>query len=141
MKKTSVIMAAILVASILFSGMAFGLEPPEGPMKALEPRHQLGPQEPPMPYGMLLLVKCLETNVLGELTGLTQENVRQLLISSPPPAILDAYGVPVETFIAAMDKQTTKLINQAAAGGVINKKQAEDILKRMARKPAIPHEG
>jgi hypothetical protein len=88
---------------------------------------------------MRFLVMYEQVNVLSELTGLTQENVRQLLISSGPPAILDAYNIPFDTFISAMDKQTAKLVKQAAVAGITTKKQEEDILKRMAQKPARLH--
>jgi hypothetical protein len=113
MKRTSKIMATILTLSILFSGLALGAQLPSGPSKepgpsmAPPPPH-CGPHEPPMPGGMRLLLMCQQINVLSELTGLTQENVRQLLISSRPPAILDAYGVPFDAFITAMDKQVRK---------------------------------
>jgi hypothetical protein len=141
MKRTSMIMATILTVSIVFSGMAFGAELPAGPSQetgssmAPPPPH-CGPHEPPMPGGMRLLLMCQQINVISELTGLTQENVRQLLISSGPPAILEAYGVPFDSFINAMDKQSVKLVKQAAVSGIIAKKQEEDILKRMTQKPA-----
>jgi hypothetical protein len=144
MKRTSMIMATILTVSILFSGMAFGAELPTGPSQepgsslAPPPPH-CGPHEPPMPPGMSLLLLYQQINVISELTGLTQENVRQLLISSGPPAILDAYGVTFDTFITAMDKQSVKLVKQAAVSGIITKKQEEDILKRMTQRPARLH--
>jgi hypothetical protein len=141
MKRPSVIMATILTASILFSGLAFGAELPAGPShepgsSMVPPPPHCGPHEFPMPGGMRLLLTCQQINVLSELTGLTQENVRQLLISSPPPAILEAYGVPFDDFITAMDKQSVKLIKQAAVAGLITKKQEEDILKRMTQRPS-----
>jgi hypothetical protein len=144
MKKISIIVSVILAIGIIFSGIAFAFEPQAGPPTAQGPCMTApfphGPHEPPLLPGMKLILNYLQINVLAELTGLTQENVRQLLISSPPPAILDAYDVPIEAFISAMDKQTAKLVNQAAVGGVISKKQAEDILKKMTRKPARHHE-
>jgi hypothetical protein len=142
MKRTSMIMATILTVSILFSGMAFGAELPTGPSQepgpsmAPPPPPHCGPHEPPMPGSMRLLLMCQQINVISELTGLTHENVRQLLISSGPPAILDAYGVPLDDFITAMDKQSVKLVKQAAVSGIITKKQEEDILKRMTQRSA-----
>jgi hypothetical protein len=144
MKRTSVIMATILTVSILFSGLAFGAELPGGPSQdprpsmAPSPPH-CGPHEPPLPPGMRLLLMYQQINVLSELTGLTQENVRQLLISSGPPAILEAYGVPLDAFMTAIDKQSVKLVKQAAVSGIITKKQEEDILKRMTQRPARLH--
>jgi hypothetical protein len=88
---------------------------------------------------MRLLLMYQQINVLSELTGLTQENVRQLLISSGPPAILEAYGVPLDAFMTAIDKQSVKLVKQAAVSGIITKKQEEDILKRMTQRPARLH--
>jgi hypothetical protein len=140
MKRTSVIMATILTVNILFSGMALGAQLPAGPsqepgLSMAPPPPHCGPHEPPIPEGMRLLLMCQQINVLSELTGLTQENVRQLLISSSPSAILEAYGIPIDTFIAEMDKQSAKLVKQAAGTGIITKKQEEDILKRMTQKP------
>ncbi len=129
-------MATILTVSVLFLSLAFGAELPGGPSQepgpsiALPPPH-CGPHEPPMPPGMRLLLMYQQIDVLSELTGLTQENVRQLLISSGPPAILEAYGVPLDALITAMDKQSEKLVKQAAVAGIITKKQEEDILLRV----------
>jgi len=144
MKRTSVIMATILTVSILFSVLVFGselpAEPPQEPgSPMMHPPQHCGPHEPPMPPGMRLLLMYQQINVLSELTGLTQENVRQLLISSGPPAILDAYGVPLDVFIAAMDKHSVKLVKQAVVSGIITKKQEEDILKRLTQRPARLH--
>ena len=141
MKRTSVIMATILAVSIILSGLAFGSELPAGPsqepgLSMAPPPPHCGPHEPPMPGGMSLLLMYQQINVLSDLTGLTQENVRQLLISTPPPAILDAYGIPFDAFITTMDKQSVKLIKQAVVTGIITKKQEEDILKRMTQRPA-----
>jgi len=86
----------------------------------------------------MLLLRCLEIDVLSELTGLTQENVKQLLIASPPPAILEAYGIPFETYTSAVDKQALKLVRQAQIAGLITKKQEDEIQKRMALKTARP---
>jgi len=61
--------------------------------------------EPPLPLGLKLITDSMQINVIAELTRLTQENIRQLLILSPPPAILEAYSVSPETFRTAMDKQ------------------------------------
>jgi hypothetical protein len=144
MKRTNMIIATIITASILFSGLAFGAELPGGPPQEpvsfmAPPPPPCGQHELPMTGGMRFLLMCQEINVLSELTGLTQENVRQLLISSAPPAILDAYGIPIDAFISAMDKQCAKLVKQAAVAGIITKKQEEDVLKRMTRKPAGLH--
>ena len=103
----------------------------------MAPKPQRIPHDPPMLSGMKLLLKCQETNVLAKLTGLSRENIRQLLISSPPPAILDAYGIPFDAFTTAMDTETRKLVKQSALVGIITKKQEEEILKRMTDKPAL----
>ncbi|MEN6474549.1 MAG: hypothetical protein ABFD81_11095 [Syntrophaceae bacterium] len=85
-----------------------------------------------------MLIRCQEIDVLSELTGLTQENVKQLLIASPPPAILEAYGIPFESFRSAMDKQALKLIRQAQVSGMITKKQENEIQRMTALKSARP---
>jgi hypothetical protein len=142
-KRTSVIMATILTVSILFSTLALCADLPGGPLPepgpSMAPPPHCGPHEPPLPPGMRLLLMYQQIDVISDLTGLPQENVRQLLISSGPHAILEAYGVPLDAFITAMDKQTVKLVKQAAVAGVITKKQEEDILKRMTQKPAGLH--
>jgi hypothetical protein len=82
----------------------------------------------------------IQVNVLSELTGFTQENVRMMLVCAPMPAILDQDGIDPKDFHAAMDKQIGTLVNHAAAGNVISKKQAEDIRKRMTLKRTQLHD-
>lgn len=143
MRRTSVLMVTVLIFLFLISGPAFGVEAPAGPGPA--PAMPMACQAPqrqapvgPMPVAIMLLLRYQEIDVLSELTGLTRENVKQLLIASGPPAILEAYGIPFETFRSAMDKQTLKLIKQAQIAGMITKKQEDEIQKRMALKPAGP---
>jgi len=143
MRRTSVLMATVLMISVHISGQAFGTETPAGPGPApAMPMACQGPQRQapvgPMPVSIMLLLRYQEIDVLSELTGLTQENVKQLLIASPPPAILEAYGIPFETYASAMDKQTLKLVRQAQIAGMITKKQEDEIRKRMALKTARP---
>ncbi|MGD0820208.1 MAG: hypothetical protein ABSA71_05635 [Desulfomonilia bacterium] len=141
MKRFVATMTTILTIGILLSGMAYALGQPQGPPpegSSMSPFPHQGPHESFLPCGLVFLARCQEINVIAELTGLTQENVKQLLISSPPAAILDAYGVPFETYVQAMDKQTTKLVKQASAAGIITKKQEEEILKRMTQKLLRP---
>jgi len=94
--------------------------------------------EGPLPIAIVMLVRCQEIDVLSELTGLATENVRQLLISSPSPAILESYGVPFDAFRSAMDKQSLKLVRQAQLAGMITKKQEDEIQRRVATKPDRP---
>ena len=142
MKRFVATMTTVLTIGILLSGVAYGLGQPQGPPQpegsSMSPSPHQGPHESFLPCGLVFLARCQEINVIAELTGLTQENVKQLLISSPPHAILDAYGVSFENYAQAMDKQTIKLVKQASAAGIITKKQEEEILKRMTQKPFRP---
>jgi hypothetical protein len=96
-------------------------------------------QQPPMiSPGLKLLIDSIQINVISGLTGLTQENVRQLLISSPPPAILDAYSVSNEAFRQEMDKAALKMISQAVSVGTISKSQAEEINKKLSNRDSKP---
>lgn len=140
MKRRFSCLAGLLMMGLVFSGMASGADLPCGPPMqimdaSLQMQHPPGPQHPPLPPGLMLLMRCQEINVISGLTGLTQENVRQLLISSPAPSILEAYGITPDAFFDAMDKQTTKLVKQASVSGIISKKQEEEILKKMAQRP------
>jgi hypothetical protein len=142
MKRPIIILAMILTGCIMFSITAFGFDPPAGPSPVssanMAPPLNNIKMVPPVNPGVKLISDYMQMNVLAELTGLSQENVKQLLISSPPQAILDAYGVLPEEFGLAMDKETAKLVSQAATSGVISKKQADEIQKKMNRKPAGP---
>lgn len=143
MRRTPVLMAAVLVIGLLIVGPAFGIESPapSGPTSAVPMICQGGGRhapEGPMPVAIMMLIRCQEIDVLSELTGLTQENVKQLLIASPPPAILEAYGIPFESFRSAMDKQALKLIRQAQVSGMITKKQENEIQRMTALKSARP---
>jgi hypothetical protein len=143
MKKPVIVLAMVLAGSIIFSIAAFGFDPPAGPpqMSAanMAPPSNSGKMISPVNPGIKLISDYMQMNVLADLTGLSQENIKQLLISSPPQAILDAYGVLPEAFGSAMDKETAKLVVQAAAAGVITKKQADEIQKKMSRKPSGPY--
>jgi len=86
----------------------------------------------------MLLLRYQEINVLSELTGVPKETVMQLLISSGPPAILEAYGIPFESFRSAMDKQTLKLVRQAQIAGMITKNQEDEIRRRMVSRMTRP---
>ena len=142
MKKPVIVLAMVLAGSIIFSIAAFGFDPPAGPPQIsaanMAPPSNNGKMAPPINPGIKLISDYMQLNVLAELTGLSQENVKQLLIGSPPQAILEAYGISPEAFGSAMDKETAKLVGQAAAAGVITKKQADEIQKKMSRKPAGP---
>jgi hypothetical protein len=142
MKRSFVILAVILAGGFIFSILAFGFDPPTGPpqMSAanIAPPLNNGKMIPPANPGIKLIYDYIQMNVLAELTGLTQENVKQLLISSPPQAILEAYAVSPDAFGSEMDKEIAKLVSQAAAAGVISRKQADEIQKKMKRKPAGP---
>lgn len=143
-KRQLKIMSIVLALGILAAGMAYGFEPPcslqsggpQGP--ALSPPPQMGAPQPPVLHH---LMKCIEINTVAELTGLPQENVRQLLISAPAAAVLGEYGVDPDHYRDAMDKQNSALVRQAAAAGIITKKQADDILNAMRQKPAGPPMG
>jgi hypothetical protein len=142
MKKNSIIVSIIIASGILASGTASAIDLPAGPppgqgsCMAAPSMHQPPPPAP----GMIILMNYIQINVLAELTGLTQENIRMMLVCAPVPAILDQYGIDPKAFSEAMDKQIGKLVSQAAAGNVISKKQAEDIQKRMTMKRTMHHE-
>jgi hypothetical protein len=106
---------------------------------AQPPQFGPGQHDLPLPYGVKLLLDYQQINILAELTGLPQENIRQMTVCAPVPVILEKYGVDPEAFRSAMDRQTVKLVNQAAAVNIISKKQAEDILKRMSRVSMQPY--
>jgi len=136
MKRIMIAISFVLAAGIILPGTASAMDQPAGPPPVQGACLNAGPMhQPPAPaLGMMLLMNYIQVNVLSELTGLTQENVRMMLTCAPVLAILDQYGVDPRDFSAAMDKQVGKLVNQAAAGNVISKKQAEDIQKRMVKR-------
>jgi hypothetical protein len=142
MKKHVIVLAIILAGGLVFSIAAFGFEPPavqpQMPGAFMAPPSNNGKMAPPFNPGIKLISDYMQMNVLAELTGLSQENIKQLLISSPPKAILDAYAISPDAFESAMDKQTAKLASQAAVAGVITKKQADEIQKKLSMKPKGP---
>jgi hypothetical protein len=132
MKRTVIAVSFILASGIILSGTACAADQPAGPPPAQGACMTAQPMHRPAPApGMMLLMNYIQANVLAELTGLPQENVRMMLVCAPVPAILDQYGIDPGDFFAAMDKQMGRLVSQAAAGNVITKKQAEDIRKKM----------
>lgn len=143
-KRSLKIMSIVVALGMLVAGIAFGFEPPcgarpegpQGPSPYAQPHRGA-----PLPPAFHLLAKWVEINTVAELTGLPQENVRQLLISAPAMAVLEEYGVDPERYQDAMDKQSAALVRQAATAGIITKKQADDILKAMQQKPSGPPMG
>jgi hypothetical protein len=113
MKKQIIVLAIILAGSIIFSIAAFGSDPPAGPPQTpgafMAPPPFNGKMQPPVNPGIKLIHDSMQINVIAGLTGLPQENIKQLLISSPPNAILDAYGVSPEAFVTSMEKRQSNL--------------------------------
>jgi len=142
MKRTSRAVFIIIALGFILSSQAFGFEPQTGPglrgMCMNMPPAMNALHTPMVPPGVKLLTDCIQINVISSLTGLTQENVRQLLISSPPQAILDAYSIPNEAFRQEMDKAALKIVSQALASGMISKSQSEDINKKLSSKDLQP---
>lgn len=86
MRRTFVSMVTFMMIGVFIAASAFGAESPAtaGPAMSCQGRMRHAP-EGPMPIAIMMLVRCQEIDVLSELSGLTKENVRQLLISSQPP--------------------------------------------------------
>ena len=120
-----------IIVAVFVSGTARAVDQPSGPPPVQGACMTVSGHQPP-PNGMMLLMNCIEVNVLAELTGQPRENVRMMLVCAPVPAVLNQYGIDPKDFFAAMDRQTGKLVTQAASGSIISRKQAEDIQKRMS---------
>jgi len=134
MKRTMIVISFILAAEIILPGAAQAIDQHAGPPPVQGACLTAGPMHQPPAPGMMLLMNYIQDNVLSELTGLPQENVRMMLACAPVPAILAQYGVDPGDFFVAMDKQVGKLVTQAASVSIISRKQAEDIQKRMVKR-------
>lgn len=86
--------------------------------------------------GLMLLPRYLYENqivaVLAETSGRPAEIVRQKLKDQKLRAVLDEYAIDRETFRAALQARTAKLIQDLAAGGFITAEQANEFNQKMA---------
>jgi hypothetical protein len=139
MKKVMTITAMIFAIALLLSGSVLSAMPPD--MRETDVRAPGGPAfdarrpplPPPLPLGIRLLLRAQEVNAIARLTGETPEMVKQHLSCTPGPIFLEENGISPEEFGKAMDEQSLKLVEQAAAGGVITRAQADDIVKKVRR--------
>ncbi len=137
MKKTVTAVTAIPAIALLLSGSVLSAMPPEAREADFHPpaRPCFDAARPPLPLCIRLLLHAQEVNTIARLTGETPDVVKQHLTCKPAPLFLEENGISPEEFGKAMDEQSLKLVEQAAAGGVITRAQADDIVKKVHRRP------
>jgi hypothetical protein len=150
----TLIMASLMIASVALAQPSIdelgGERPAPGTVAMGGDTETAGERSMrPDPHGPLgQLVKFQHQNltiaVLTELTGLDADTISAELEFSHPGEILVAYGIDMETFIAAMDAQMIALVESAVSAGSITAEQGDEIITMITEKPErpeLPEEG
>ena len=128
MKKKHIIISCILVAGIIFSGLALADSQQTGHRKGLEfKQHHKG--------GLQLLAgyqqKNLRVQVLSELTGQSVEAIQLKLKDQPMRSVMQNLNIDRQAFRDAMQTKERERIKQAVADGSITPEQENEILAKM----------
>jgi hypothetical protein len=141
----TLMMASLMIGSIALAQPPIGTPGGERPGSTMDEETGAGSEKPmrPEPRGPLgQLMKFQHQNitvaVLAELTGLDADSIDAKLELSHPSEILSTYDIEIETFIAAMDAQTTALVEAAVAAGTITADQEDEIITMIKNKPERP---
>ncbi len=140
----TLIMASLMAGSVVLAQPPMG-ERPDPDTATMDGETGITDDKPMRqgPRGPLCqLIKFQRQNmtidVLTELTGLDAETISAELELSHPSEILVTYGIDMETFIAAMDAQMTKLVEAAVAAETITADQGDEIITMIKNKPERP---
>lgn len=141
----TLMMASLMTGSIALAHPPIGAPGGEKPGSTMDEENGTGSEKPmrPEPRGPLgQLMKFQHQNttvtVLAELTGLDADSIDTELELSHPSEILSTYDIEMETFITAMDAQTTALVEAALAAGSITADQGDEIITMIKNKPERP---
>ena len=146
MKTFKMILFTLMMASLMVGSIALA-QPPMGekPDSTMDEETGAGSEkpmrpEPRSPLGQLMKFQHqnITVTVLAELTGLDADSIDAELELSHPSEILSTYDIEIETFITAMDAQTTALVEAAVAAGTITADQGDEIITMIKNKPERP---
>ena len=129
MKTKHIIISCVLVAGVIFSGLALAGSQRAGDRLGfgLKQRHKAG--------GLMLLAKyqqkTLMVQTLSEMTGQSTEAVQAKLKDQRMRTVMQELNIDRQAFRSAMQVKVRERIEQAAANGTITSEQQKDILTKM----------
>ena len=129
MKTKHIIISCVLVAGVIFSGLALAGSQRAGDRLGfgLKQRHKAG--------GLMLLSKyqqkTLMVQTLSEMTGQSTEAVQAKLKDQRMCTVMQELNIDRQAFRSAMQVKVRERIEQAAANGTITSEQQKDILTKM----------
>lgn len=129
MKKTHIIISCVLVAGLIFSGLALAAGQRSGHRKSFGYKHHPG-------YGGLQLLaryqqKNLMVQTLSELTEQSVEAIQLKLEDQRMHSLMKELDVDRQAFRDAMQAKEKERIKQAVDGGSITREQEKEILTKM----------
>ena len=127
--KQTIILSCVLVAVIIFSGLALADNPAKGARQGFGfKRHHSG-------GGLMLLAKYQQKNlmvqVLSEMTGQSAEAIETNLKGQRMRTVMRDLNIDRKAFRAAMQAKIRQRIISAAADGSITAEQEKKILEKM----------
>lgn len=146
MKTFKMILFTMMMVSLMVGSIALA-QPPMGekPGSTMDEETGAGTEkhmrpEPRGPLGQLMKFQHqnITVTVLAELSGLDADSIDAELELRHPSEILSTYDIEMETFITAMDVQTTALVEAALAAGSITADQGDGIITMIKNKPERP---
>ena len=129
MKTKHIIISCVLVAGVIFSGLALAGSQRAGDRLGfgLKQRHKAG--------GLMLLAKYQQKNLmvqtLSEMTGQSAEAVQAKLKDQRMRTVMQELNIDRQAFRSAMQVKVRERIEQAAANGTITSEQQKDILTKI----------
>ena len=129
MKTKHILISCVLVAGVIFSGLALADSQRAGDRLGfgLKQRHKAG--------GLMLLSKyqqkTLMVQTLSEMTGQSTEAVQAKLKDQRMRTVMQELNIDRQAFRSAMQVKVRERIEQAAANGTITSEQQKDILTKM----------
>ena len=129
MKKTHIIISCVLVAGIIFSGLALADSPGKDYCRGFGfKQHHKG-------SGLLLLAKYQQKNlmvqVLSEMTGQPVEAIHVKLKDQRMRTVMRELNIDRQTFRNTLQAKVRERIKQAAADGTITPEQEKEIFAEM----------
>jgi hypothetical protein len=128
-KKHTIIISCVLVASIIFFGLAFAESQRKGDRQGFgfKQRHKSG--------GLMLLAKYQQKNLkveaLSEMTGQPVDTINAMIKEQRMRALIQELNIDRQAFRDLMQSKVSERVKQAAANRSITPEQEKEILAKM----------
>ncbi len=127
--KHTIILSCVLVAIIIFSGLALADDPAKGAYQGFGFKHRRSGG------GLMLLAKYQQKNLmlqtLSEMTGKSAEAIETKLEGQRMHTVMEDWGIDREAFRTAMHAKIKQRVKLAATSGSITAEQEKEILEKM----------